>query len=120
MIYILWTVNNILKKKVHRLVAQAYLGYETDRDQINHKNGIKNDNRVENLEWCTRSENTRHAYENHLFQFNIKPAITAHTKIFEQDKSEIIRMRNAGVAVKDIAKRYNVSLNTIYEVLKGR
>lgn len=107
-------------KKVHRLVAEAFLGIDSERDQINHINGIKSDNRVENLEWCTRSENTRHAYSNNLIRYNIQPAILAHTKINDEDKIIIRQMRDEGIPVKNIAKNYDVSLNTIYEVCKRR
>ena len=48
---------------VHKLVALAFLSdCATEGLQINHKNGVRSDNRVENLEWCTASENVRHAY----------------------------------------------------------
>lgn len=51
-------------KKIHRLVAQAFLPDYTENLQVNHKNCIKDDNRLENLEMVTQSQNTQHAWDN--------------------------------------------------------
>lgn len=59
----LWYGDKDKPHQIHRLVAAAYLDRPDGAKEVNHKNFDKADNRLENLEWCTRSENVQHAYD---------------------------------------------------------
>lgn len=66
----LWLNDGVDKKmhRVHRLVAMAFIEREEGKDFIDHINTIKDDNRVENLRWCTRSENMRNPITRNLLK----------------------------------------------------
>jgi hypothetical protein len=64
--------NKGITKKVHRLVAQAFLIQYSEKLQVNHINFIKSDNRIENLEMVTQSQNTKHAWDNKRMKLSMK------------------------------------------------
>jgi len=104
---------------VHRVVAESFIDNPYNKPQINHINCIKNDNRVENLEWCTNQENLIHKMENGLC--NCVRGESHHLAKLNVEMVEEIRIRlSKGESGKSICKDYNVSNVTIYNIKKGK
>ncbi len=75
--------------QVHRLVALTFIENPNNLPIINHKDGNKLNNSIENLEWCTYSDNTLHALKNNLFH----PAKGKNTKFGRFSEEEIRKIR---------------------------
>ena len=88
---------------IHKLVALAFLPNEENKPFVNHKNGIKTDNRVENLEWCSASENVTHAVKNRLIK----------TKLTDEQAKEIF---NSHLSHRKLAKLYNVTSSIVCRI----
>ena len=99
---------------IHRIVAKVFLPNPENKAEVNHKDGIKNNNCVWNLEWATRAENKRHAAELGLTR---KGELT-------DKQAEIIRRiyepRNKKYNAKALAEIFNVSADTIYHIATGK
>lgn len=77
---------------VHRIVATYYVLNPDNKKEVNHKNGVKSDNRAENLEWSTRSENLYHAYATGLK----KPAKSTRGGKFNNRSKKVVQILNDG------------------------
>ena len=108
--------------KVHRLVAEAFIPNPENKPHINHKDGNKANNHVDNLEWCTPKENTAHAWKNGLM--NPKRGTGHHgakftdSQIVEIKKRHVPHCRTNGTGA--LAREFGVHRNTIADIIKGR
>lgn len=85
--------NKYKNHRVHRIVAQTFIPNPKDKATVNHINGIKTDNRVENLEWNTIGENVRHAIKNGL-QIKTKKVRCVETGIIYNSINEASALSN--------------------------
>ena len=100
--------NGILKTiSIHRLVAIAFIDNPKNKKFVNHKNGIKTDNHVNNLEWCNQKYNNIHAIETGL-----RP-----TKI-NREIAENIRKEIENNNIEELSIKYNISISHIKKILR--
>jgi hypothetical protein len=120
--YIQLELNNSKRKKnilVHRLVAMTFIGLPNDeKHQVNHIDGNKTNNQIENLEWVTAKENMRHAHNNKLIVHKKGEFSPRAKKIMQIDKNsgEIIKIWGC---VKSIETELNYLQGNISDVANG-
>ena len=100
---------------VHRLVAEKYIPNPENKPQINHKDGNKLNNSVDNLEFVTNQENRNHALKNGLHIYGEK---CSYSKLKEKDVIYILN--NLEKSDKELSDIFNVSKSTINDIRKGR
>ena len=106
-------------KTIHRLVAETLINNNKNKPQVNHKNGIKTDNRVINLEWNTKSENEKHAFkiglkclkgENHNMSKLTEPEVLKIRELYKDKKH----------TYKELGEIFNVSISNIQHIVTKR
>jgi hypothetical protein len=103
-------INGKKKIAIHRLVAKEFVSNPNNYVIVNHKDGDKKNNNFKNLEFCTRSHNTQHAYDNDL--------ISGKRKIYQLDiNNNIIKEWDT---IKDAYEKLKLSRTAINSVLSGR
>ena len=108
---------NRINKYLHRLLADTFIPNPENKPHVNHKNGVKNDNRLENLEWVSAKENIQHSFniglskrgENrHLSKLKNNQVLDIKDRLKNKEKQN------------NIAKIYRVSNATITNIKNGK
>ena len=116
----LYSNGNVRHTRVHILVAKAFIENANGYSDINHKDGNKTNNHIDNLEWCNRSHNIQHAYDNFLH----KSGEDCNLHKLSLDDVDYIRKHykpyDKEFGQKALAEKFNVDRTTIWYILNNK
>lgn len=106
--------------RVHRLVMMAFNPVENmDELEVNHIDGNKKNNKLENLEWCTASENQIHAFKTGLNKSR-RGEESNFSKLTNDDVKKVFELREKGLLQREIAEIVGCTKSNISCILKGK
>ena len=104
---------------LHRVMANAFLGGLNEALEVNHKNGLRHDNRLENLEIVTRSQNMKHRASD--LGYTVRGVDNPRCTLSEATVLEIRdKYKNGGIAIHELVKLYDRSHSCIFSIVKYR
>jgi hypothetical protein len=106
---------------VHRLVADAFHGMRPESKNVNHKNGVRTDNRAANLEWLTQRENLIHSRDvlGSRFGRANRGSENGNAKVSESDVLQIRRRVAAGERCREVAETYGLAAANVAAIARG-
>ena len=116
------TILNRKNRNVHRVIAETFIPNPNNLPCVNHKDGNKLNNSVDNLEWCTHSKNVFHAYQTGLEQRMCGEQHHAH-KLTEDDVRyirSVYNKRDKEFGAVALAKKFNIDRTTIHDIVRGK
>ena len=104
----------IKRHLVHRLMAKTFIENKENKEQVNHINGIKDDNRLVNLEWNTRSENQLHS-----IRLGLRTTVGEKNSQSKINSQQVLLIFNDKRPYKEIQQDYQISISTISDIKRG-
>lgn len=118
-VYLTLTLRGKCKKQyLHRILALAFIPNPDNKPMVNHKDAVKSNNSLDNLEWATAFDNNTHAIKNNLSKKAIGSA-NGKTKLTEEDVAAIKQLIIEGKSNTYIGKLFNVSPTTVSGIKTG-
>lgn len=105
-------------KGIHVLIASAFIPNPEAKPQVNHRDGVKTNNSILNLEWATNAENVKHAYDTGL-NSPITGCQSPRAKLKQEQIRAVWNLRADGLSQEAIAKSVGVAQITISRILRG-
>lgn len=106
-------------RKTHRFIAEAFIPNPQNKPNINHIDGDRANNKIENLEWCTQSENVQHAWRTGLKNNDtIRGELNPNTKLKDSDVAEIKGLRGKK-SYRQIMAMYGIGYGTVYRIMNN-
>jgi len=97
-------------KRVHRIVAETFIPNPLNLPQVNHKDGNKRNNNIDNLEWTNNKQNTLHGYQNNLYHSNKR---SIKIEVFDKNNTYI----NTYKSIRETAEKLNINRKTLSRIL---
>lgn len=110
------------QKLVHRIVAECFIPNPENKPCVNHKDGNKLNNCIDNLEWCTYSENTKHAYKNGLEKKCLGEKHHAHKLTTENVLfiKKHYKPRDKKYSAVKLGRMFGVTEHAIKDIIRGK
>lgn len=108
-------------RRIHRIVAETFLPNPNNLTDVNHKDGDKSNNKLDNLEWCDRSDNIKHAYDTGLREIK-RGEDSPNTKLTLEDAQYIYdhyKTDGYNSNTKELAEQFNLTPQSIRTIVRG-